>query len=121
MAFSRSSRLERLNRQRPLVPRYERAAVFLSRPVVLSTALLWQEVLKAAHLDRTAVAVMQRDRLLPAPLDRRNHSLFRVRLFVLSPSRHRIAADEHRNRRRPDADGKPPCVAPIVLGLLQDK
>src|SRR5208282_4481279 len=61
------------------------------------------------------------NRLLPAPLDRRNHSLFRVRLLVLSPSRHRIAADEHRNRRRPDADGKAPCVAPIVLGLLQDK
>src|SRR5271170_597905 len=94
---------------------------FLWRPLVLSTALRWHEVLKAAHLDRAAVAVMKRNRLLPAPLDSRNHSLFRVRLFVLSPSRHRIAADEHRNRRRRDADGKAPCVAPVVLGLLQDK
>src|SRR5208337_2937815 len=103
LAVTRTSRLGRLNRQRPLVPRYERAAVFLWRPLVLSAALLWQEILKAAHLDRAAVAVMQRNRLLPASLDRRNHSLFRLRLFVLSPSRHRIAADEHRQRRCRDA------------------
>src|SRR5271165_332719 len=93
----------------------ERAAVFLWLPLVLSATLLWQEILKAAHLDRPAVAVMQRNRILPAPLDRRDHSLFRLCLFVLSPSRHRIAADEHRQPRRRNAGGKPPRIAPIVL------
>src|SRR5208282_3358213 len=111
LAVSRTSRLARLNCQTAACSSLRTRGRFPVAPLILSAALLWQEILKAAHLHRTAVAVMQHNRLLPAPHDRRDHSLFRLRLFILSPSRHRIAANEHRKRRRRNAGGKPPRVA----------
>ena len=101
---------------RPILP--ERAAVFCTNP---GYPPCFGKDPQAAHFDRRAPGVLQGDGLFPAPLDRPSHGPLRFRLFALSPSRGRIAGDEHRQRRRRDADGKPPCVAAIMLGLFQDE